>query len=151
MLAVAAVILAGSAAGAVTARRRTDATAIADAMLSVSLWAILPVVTFFNFARFEPDADGVFQKVTTFVKNRHSVHGLDFYDGWLYFSQASEGSVSRGRDTNDDGVADEVEYVLPPDSLPRPKATSVPRTSATIVERTPIRSFVIAVNPTTSR
>ena len=57
MLAVAAVILAGSAAGAVTARRRTDATAIADAMLSVSLWAILPVVTFFNFARFEPDAD----------------------------------------------------------------------------------------------
>ena len=57
VLAVAAVILAGSAAGAVTARRRPDATAIADAMLSVSLWAILPVVTFFNFARFEPDAD----------------------------------------------------------------------------------------------
>ncbi len=39
------------------ARRRPDATAIADRMLWVSLWAILPVVTFFNFARFEPSAD----------------------------------------------------------------------------------------------
>ena len=39
------------------ARRRSNATAIADSMLSVSLWAILPVVTFFNFARFEPSAE----------------------------------------------------------------------------------------------
>jgi predicted permease len=57
MLAVAAVILAGSAAGVVAARRRSNATAIADGMLSVSLWVILPVVTFFNFARFEPSAE----------------------------------------------------------------------------------------------
>jgi malate permease and related proteins len=57
VLAVAAVILAGSAAGIFTARRRPDATAIADRMLWVSLWGILPVVTFFNFARFEPSAE----------------------------------------------------------------------------------------------
>ena len=57
MLAVAAVILAGSAAGVLAARRRPDATRIADAMLWVSLWTIVPVVTFFNFARFEPTAD----------------------------------------------------------------------------------------------
>jgi predicted permease len=57
VLAVAAVILAGSAAGILTARRRPDATAIADRMLSFSLWVILPVVTFFNFARFEPTAE----------------------------------------------------------------------------------------------
>jgi hypothetical protein len=57
VLAVAAVILAGSAAGMLAARRRADATAIADRMLSISLWAILPVVTFFNFARFEPSAE----------------------------------------------------------------------------------------------
>ena len=57
VLAVAAVILAGSAAGVLAARRRSNATAIADSMLSVSLWAILPVVTFFNFARFEPSAE----------------------------------------------------------------------------------------------
>ena len=56
MLAVAAVILLGSAAG-VLAARRTDARPIADAMLWVSLWTIVPVVTFFNFARFEPTAD----------------------------------------------------------------------------------------------
>jgi predicted permease len=57
VLAVAAVIVAGSAAGVLAARRRPDATAIADRMLSISLWAILPVVTFFNFARFDPSAD----------------------------------------------------------------------------------------------
>ena len=55
--AVAAVIFAGSAAGVLAARRRPDATRIADTMLSFSLWAILPVVTFFNFARFEPTAE----------------------------------------------------------------------------------------------
>jgi predicted permease len=57
VLAVAAVILAGTGAGVFAARRRPDATAIADRMLWISLWAILPVVTFFNFARFEPSAD----------------------------------------------------------------------------------------------
>ena len=57
MLAVAAGIVAGSAAGVLAARRRADAPRIADAMLWVSLWTIVPVVTFFNFARFEPTAD----------------------------------------------------------------------------------------------
>jgi malate permease and related proteins len=57
VLAVAAVILAGSAAGVFAARRRPDAMALADRMLWVSLWVILPPVTFFNFARFEPSAD----------------------------------------------------------------------------------------------
>lgn len=57
MLAVAAVIVAGSAAGILVARRRSNAQAIADRMLWVSLWAIVPVVTFFNFARFEPTAE----------------------------------------------------------------------------------------------
>jgi predicted permease len=57
MLAVAAVIFAGSGIGVAIARRRGDATRIADAMLWVSLWVILPVVTFFNFARFEPSTE----------------------------------------------------------------------------------------------
>jgi predicted permease len=57
VLAVAAVILAGTGAGVAAARRRSDATAIADRMLWVSLWIILPPVTFFNFARFEPSAE----------------------------------------------------------------------------------------------
>jgi predicted permease len=57
VLAVAAVILAGTAAGVLAARRRANATAIADRMLWISLWLILPPVTFFNFAGFDPSAD----------------------------------------------------------------------------------------------
>jgi glucose/arabinose dehydrogenase len=64
------------------------------------------------------DEDGMYKTITQFVKNRRSVQGMDVRDGWLYFSQASEGSVSRARDTNNDGVADEVEYVIPKNSLP---------------------------------
>ena len=57
MLAVAAVIVAATAAGVLAARRRPNATALADRMLWVSLWVILPPVVFFNFARFDPSAD----------------------------------------------------------------------------------------------
>src|SRR5688500_18415980 len=67
----------------------------------------------------DPDADGVFKTSTAFVKDRRSVQGMDFHNGWLYFSQASEGSVSRARDTNGDGVADDVEYVCEPGSVPK--------------------------------
>ncbi|HEX8524173.1 MAG TPA: PQQ-dependent sugar dehydrogenase [Tepidisphaeraceae bacterium] len=67
----------------------------------------------------EPDKDGVFQKQAVFVKNKNSVQGMDFHNGWLYFSQASEGSISRARDTNGDGVADDVEVLAPKDSLPK--------------------------------
>jgi glucose/arabinose dehydrogenase len=65
------------------------------------------------------DANGVYQTVTTFVKDRRSVQGMDAHNGWLYFSQAAEGSISRARDTNNDGVADDIETVCPPDSLPK--------------------------------
>jgi len=57
VLAVAAVILAGTAAGVLAVRRRPDATVLADRMLWISLWVILPPVTFFNFARFEPSSE----------------------------------------------------------------------------------------------
>jgi len=64
------------------------------------------------------DENGMYKTITTFVKNKRSVHGMDARDGWLYFSQANEGSVSRARDTNNDGVADEVETIIPKDTLP---------------------------------
>lgn len=66
----------------------------------------------------DPDENGQFKTITTFVKDKPSVQGMDVHDGWLYFSQAGEGSVSRARDTNDDGVADDVENILPPKTLP---------------------------------
>src|SRR4051794_26498079 len=72
------------------------------------------------YALRDPDADGVFQTVTTFVKDKPSVQGMDVTaDGWLYFSQAGEGSVSRARDTNGDGVADEVEQGIKPRTPPK--------------------------------
>jgi glucose/arabinose dehydrogenase len=70
------------------------------------------------YALRDPDESGLYKTITTFVKNKRSAHGMDWRDGWLYFSQASEGSVSRARDTNNDGVADEVETILPKDSVP---------------------------------
>lgn len=70
------------------------------------------------YALRDPDAGGTFQTMTRFVKNVPSVQGMDVHDGWLYFSQASEGSVSRARDTSGNGVADQVEHIIPPRSLP---------------------------------
>src|SRR6266550_5506326 len=66
----------------------------------------------------DPDSGGVFKTVTVFVKDKPSAHGLDWRDGWLYFGQSAEGSVSRARDTNGDGVADDVETILPKGSTP---------------------------------
>src|SRR5687767_11754297 len=36
----------------------------------------------------DPNEAGVFQTVTTFVKNRPTAQGMDAHNGWLYFSQA---------------------------------------------------------------
>lgn len=45
-----------------------------------------------------------------FVSGRRSVHGLHFFDGWMWFS--TESSVHRGRDGDGDGRADEVVDVV---------------------------------------
>ncbi|HVT90491.1 MAG TPA: hypothetical protein VHD56_16675 [Tepidisphaeraceae bacterium] len=70
------------------------------------------------YALRNPDATGMYKTITTFVKDKRSVQGMDVHDGWLYFSQALEGSVSRARDTNGDGVADDVEVIIPARTLP---------------------------------
>jgi glucose/arabinose dehydrogenase len=67
----------------------------------------------------DPDADGMYQTVTTFIKDKRSAHGMCWHDNWLYFGQSAEGSVSRARDTNGDGVADDIEVVLPKGSIPQ--------------------------------
>jgi glucose/arabinose dehydrogenase len=66
----------------------------------------------------DPDADGVYQTVTQFIKGRPLCQGMTFHDGWLYFGQSSDGTVSRARDTKGDGVADQIEYVVKPGTLP---------------------------------
>ena len=67
-----------------------------------------------------PDADGVYKDVTTFVKGDRSAQGLSWHDGWLYFQDPQDGSVSRARDKDGDGVAEDVEIVCPKGTLPKP-------------------------------
>lgn len=57
---------------------------------------------------------GIYQKVNTFISGKRSVHGMDFKDGWLWFT--TSGAVCKARDTNGDGAADETVTVL--DNLP---------------------------------
>jgi glucose/arabinose dehydrogenase len=67
-----------------------------------------------------PDADGVYQHVTTFVKDKKTAQGMHWYDGWLYYQVPAEGSLYRANDPNGDGIADKVETILEPGTLPKP-------------------------------
>ncbi len=58
---------------------------------------------------FSPNGDS-WTPAGAFVKGRARVHGLHFYDGWMWF--ATDTSVHRARDTNGDGAADDVVDVL---------------------------------------
>ncbi len=66
----------------------------------------------------DADGDGVYEKQAVFVEGHPSAHGMDFADGWLWFTKAQDGSAHRARDTDGDGRADEIEVVLPPGSVP---------------------------------
>src|SRR4051812_30886434 len=66
----------------------------------------------------DADGDGVYRTVTTWVKDRKSIHGLCWYDGWLYFQIPADGSVWQSRDTNGDGVADDVKVVIEAGEIP---------------------------------
>jgi glucose/arabinose dehydrogenase len=70
----------------------------------------------------DADGDGLYEQVTTFVegKNPKSIaQGMQFHDGWLWFAQLN--SISKARDTNGDGKADEEIQVLGPEQLPTGK------------------------------
>lgn len=64
----------------------------------------------------DEDGDGVYEKRTAFVTDRPSVHGLYWRDGWLWFT--TTGTVEKARDTDGDGVADEMVAVIPRGELP---------------------------------
>ena len=67
-----------------------------------------------------PDAQGVYQTVTAFVKDKKTAQGMQWHGGWLYYQVPDEGSLYRANDDDDDGVADNVETILPPGTLPKP-------------------------------
>lgn len=54
--------------------------------------------------------NGKYQKIADFTSGKPRVHGLDFKDGWLWFTQS--GSVWKGRDTDGDGKNDEEIQIL---------------------------------------
>lgn len=70
----------------------------------------------------DADGDGFFEKATTFVQGKEPktiLQGMQYHDGWLWFAQLN--SISRARDTNGDGRADEEFQVLNAKDLPTGK------------------------------
>jgi glucose/arabinose dehydrogenase len=65
----------------------------------------------------DKDKDGTYEILGKFITNKKTAHGMCWHDGWLYFTQS--GAIHKARDTNGDGVADEVQTIIPEDSLPR--------------------------------
>lgn len=60
--------------------------------------------------------DGLYQKIGDFTTGKPRVHGMDFHEGWLWFTQS--GAVWKARDTNGDGKADEEISVIKDGDLP---------------------------------
>lgn len=70
----------------------------------------------------DADGDGFFEKATTFIQGKEPktiLQAMQFHDGWLWFAQLN--SISRARDTNGDGRADEQFEVLNATNLPTGK------------------------------
>lgn len=61
--------------------------------------------------------NGKYEQVATFVAGYPTVHGMQFADGWLWFTQT--GAIHKAQDTNGDGKADKIETVIPEGELPK--------------------------------
>jgi glucose/arabinose dehydrogenase len=57
----------------------------------------------------DPDADGVYKTVTTFVSNYHLVQSMQWYKGSLWFAQS--GAIHVAKYTKNNGIADEVQDI----------------------------------------
>ncbi|MSU24927.1 MAG: hypothetical protein EXS32_14025 [Opitutus sp.] len=67
----------------------------------------------------DTDGDGTYETITTFVEGKAPntiLQGMQWHDGWLWFAQLN--SVSKARDPNGDGKADEDVPVLSAEQLP---------------------------------
>jgi glucose/arabinose dehydrogenase len=65
----------------------------------------------------DENEDGYYEKVTTFVQGHPTVHGMAWHEDWLWFTES--GAIYRARDTDEDGVADEKDTVIPDGELPK--------------------------------
>jgi glucose/arabinose dehydrogenase len=67
----------------------------------------------------DQDGDGTYETQTAFVSGKAPtgiMQGMQWHDGWLWFAQLN--AISKARDTNGDGQADEEVQVLGPEQLP---------------------------------
>src|SRR5207247_2465382 len=64
----------------------------------------------------DKDGDGVYETSTRFVTGKKRAHGMQWRNGWLFFT-TSQG-IYKARDTKGDGRADQVLAVVPEESLP---------------------------------
>ncbi len=67
----------------------------------------------------DTDGDGVYETQTPFVSGKVPntiLQGMQWHDGWLWFAQLN--AISKARDTNGDGKADEEVQVLGEEQLP---------------------------------
>jgi glucose/arabinose dehydrogenase len=58
---------------------------------------------------FKPEGDG-YAPLGTFVSDHETVQGMQFHEGWMWF--ATESGISKARDTDADGEADQTADVL---------------------------------------
>jgi len=65
----------------------------------------------------DEDGDGYYERLATFVKGHPTIHGMTWYEDWLWFTET--GAIFRARDLDEDGVADEEETILPDGELPK--------------------------------
>lgn len=64
----------------------------------------------------DTDEDGSFEYVAPYLSDKKFAQAMQFKDGWLWF--ATSRGIYRARDTDNDGVADNVETVVPEGELP---------------------------------
>lgn len=65
----------------------------------------------------DQNGDGYYEKVTDFVTGHSTAHGMDWKNGWLWFTET--GAIFKAHDTNGDGKADEKVTVIPEGKLPK--------------------------------
>lgn len=63
-----------------------------------------------SISTLKKQGDGTYKKIGEFTSDKKTVHGMDFKNGWLWFTQS--GAIWKGRDQNGDGKADEEIKVL---------------------------------------